>query len=234
MAEETGQQEFRQHSYQPPAGATQILLVRHGESRAATPDRPFPLVDGHGDPELHPNGAQQALHVRDRLARETIHAIYATSLRRTQETARPLADHLGLPVRIEADLREVLLGEWEGGVLRMKAAAGDPIYHQMQAEQRWDVIPGAEDWATLNRRVTSGLGRIHAAHPDATVVAVVHGGVIGHILAHATGAGGFSFHGADNGSISRIVVHGSAIKVRSFNETEHVRATLHAVSGQLT
>ncbi|MED5520076.1 MAG: histidine phosphatase family protein, partial [Pseudomonadota bacterium] len=74
MAEETGQQEFRQHSYQPPAGATQILLVRHGESRAAKPDRPFPLVDGHGDPELHPNGAQQALHVRDRLARERIHA----------------------------------------------------------------------------------------------------------------------------------------------------------------
>ncbi|MED5336943.1 MAG: histidine phosphatase family protein, partial [Pseudomonadota bacterium] len=76
--------------------------------------------------------------------------------------------------------------------------------------------------------------RIHAAHPDATVVAVVHGGVIGHILAYATGASGFSFHGADNGSISRIVVHGSAIKVRSFNETEHVRATLHAASGQLT
>ena len=41
-------------------------------------------------------------------------------------------------------------------MLRMKAAAGDPIYHQMQTEQRWDVIPGAEDWATLSR-VTAGL-----------------------------------------------------------------------------
>ena len=47
---------------------------------------------------------------------------------------------------------------------------------------------GAESWETLNARVTASLARIHRAHPDQKVVAVVHGGVIGHILAHATGA----------------------------------------------
>ena len=167
-------------------------------SRAATPDQPFPwsmAMATPTTPQWRPTGVACARPSRacdD--SRDLRHQLAADA-----GAAQPLADHLGLPVRIEADLREVLLGEWEGGVLRMKAAAGDPIYHQMQAEQRWDVI-GAEDWATLNRRVTAGLGRIHAAHPDATVVAVVHGGVIGHILAYATGAGGFSFHGADNGS----------------------------------
>ena len=30
---------------------------------------------------------------------------------------------------VEADLREVFLGEWEGGLLRMKAADGDPSLH---------------------------------------------------------------------------------------------------------
>ena len=52
--------EYRQTRFQRPPGATEILLVRHGESRAATEDDPFPLVDGHGDPELHPNGRDQA------------------------------------------------------------------------------------------------------------------------------------------------------------------------------
>ena len=33
---------FRQHSYQPPEGATEIILVRHGESRAATKENPSP------------------------------------------------------------------------------------------------------------------------------------------------------------------------------------------------
>ena len=225
---------FRQHSYQPPEGATEIILVRHGESRAASQENPFPLVDGHGDPELHANGEQQAVAVGEALKSENIAAIYVTSLQRTVQTAAPLAAHLGLETRLEADLREVLLGEWEGGVLRMKAAAGDPIFIRMQAEQRWDVIPGAESWETLNARVTAGLARIHRAHPDQKVVAVVHGGVIGHILAHATGASPFAFNGADNGSISRIVMHEGGIKVRSFNDNVHVQSTLHVGSGQLT
>jgi probable phosphoglycerate mutase len=225
---------YRQHSYQAPSGATEILLVRHGESRAASADKPFPLVDGHGDPELHANGAAQALLVRDRLQHENIAAIYATSLQRTQQTAAPLAAQLGLEVAIEADLREVLLGEWEGGVLRMKAAAGDPIYQQMQAEERWDAIPGAESWTALNQRIMAALGRIHGRHPDQKVVAVVHGGVIGHITAHASGARPFAFNGADNGSITHIVMLADMLKVRSFNDNAHVKSTLHVGSGQLT
>ena len=225
---------YRQHSYQAPSGATEILLVRHGESRAASADNPFPLVDGHGDPELHANGAAQALLVRDRLQHENIAAIYATSLQRTQQEAAPLAAQLGLEVAIEADLREVLLGEWEGGVLRMKAAAGDPIYQQMQAEERWDAIPGAESWTALNQRIMAALGRIHGRHPDQKVVAVVHGGVIGHITAHASGARPFAFNGADNGSITHIVMLADMLKVRSFNDNAHVKSTLHVGSGQLT
>ena len=225
---------FRQHSYQPPEGATEIILVRHGESRAATKENPFPLVDGHGDPELHPNGEAQAVAVGERLKHEVIDAIYVTSLQRTVQTAAPLAGHLGMQTRLEADLREVCLGEWEGGILRMKAAAGDPIFVQMQAEERWYVIPGAESWETLNQRITGGLSRIHQQHPDQKVVAVLHGGVIGHILAHATGSSPFAFNGADNGSISRIVMHADGIKVRSFNDNLHVQSTLHTGSGQLT
>ena len=52
--------------------------------------------------------------------------------------------------------------------------------------------------------------------------------------AHATGASPFAFNGADNGSITRIVMHEAGIKVRSFNDNLHVQSTLHAGSGQLT
>ena len=226
--------EYRQHTFQRPPGATEILLVRHGESRAATADNPFPLVDGHGDPELHPNGHEQARRVGERLRSEPIDAIYVTNLRRTAETAEPLASHLGMTPNVEPDLREVHLGDWEGGVLRMKAAEQDPIYLQMQQEQRWDVIPGAESWEMLNQRVMRGLQRIQAAHRDELVVAVVHGGIVAHILAHATGARPFAFNGADNGSISHIVMMEEHILVRRFNDASHLLDTLHDGSGQLT
>ena len=99
--------EYRQQRFTRPPGATEILLVRHGESRAARPGESFPLVDGHGDPELSETGRRQAELVGERLRHEPIDAIYVTTLRRTLETAQPLLRHRGVEARVEPDLREV-------------------------------------------------------------------------------------------------------------------------------
>lgn len=227
-------EEFRQPRFSRPRGATEILLLRHGESRAATADRPFPLLDGHGDPELHASGHQQARLAAERLRTLPIAAVYVTNLRRTVETAAPLCAHLGCTPIVEPDLREVHLGEWEGGLYRIKARQADPVYQRMLAEQRWDVIPGGESHESLDRRIGGALERIMRNHPDQMVVAVVHGGVIGHILAHATGAQRFAFHGADNGSISHIVMTEGRILVRCFNDTSHLGAAAGASASHLS
>ncbi len=226
--------EYRQQSFARPPGATEILLVRHGESRAATAESPFPLVDGHGDPELHANGQEQARRIALRLRHEKIAAVYVTSLRRTVETAAPLCAELGLTPIVEPDLREVLLGEWEGGLLRIRAHQNHPIYQQMLAEQRWDVIPGAESWQALHDRIGPAIARIAANHPNELVVAVVHGGVIAHILAHATGARPFAFNGADNGSISHVVLVDGRILVRRFNDAAHLSTDFGVAVSQMT
>lgn len=220
---------FRQHRFVAAPGATRVLLVRHGESAPAHPDRPFPLAGGHGDPPLHPDGVRQAEAVGRRLATtEQVDAIYVTTLQRTHQTAAPLAAHVGLTPVVEPDLREVHLGEWEGGELRVRAAAGDPAFLDAMAQQRWDLIPGAEPLADFDRRLQHGLARIVAAHPDQTVVAVVHGGVIGQLLAHAVGVEGFAFVGSDNASISELVVHGDHQVLRRYNDTAHLDPTVGA------
>src|SRR5262245_10861634 len=122
-APETPPEGFRQHRFTPPPGSTTVLLVRHGESAPARPDAPFELRDGHGDPHLDPVGVRQAELLAERLRDERVDAIYVTTLRRTHETAAPLAEKLGLIPIEEPDLREVYLGEWEGGKLRARAAA---------------------------------------------------------------------------------------------------------------
>jgi probable phosphoglycerate mutase len=58
--------------------------------------------------------------------------------------------------------------------------------------------------------------------PDQRVVVFAHGGVIGEVLAHATGSEPFTFAGADNGSVSQIVVTGQRWIVRRFNDTAHL------------
>ena len=216
--------EIRQHRFEPAAGACEILLVRHGESAPFVEGQPFPLVDGHADPPLHPDGHVQAEQVADRLVAtgERIAAIYVTTLTRTHQTAAPLAERLGIEPRVEADLREVHLGEWEGGLLRQKIIDQDPIAVQMYADERWDAIPGAEPTHELEARVRAGIGRIAAAHPDELVVAVVHGGVIGQIMNVAAGTNGFRFNGADNASIHHLVVDGDRWIIRCFNDTSHL------------
>jgi probable phosphoglycerate mutase len=217
--------EYRQFRFAAPPGSTRILLVRHGESAAFVEDKPFALLDGHGDPPLRdPDGLEHAERVAERLADEDITAIYVTPLQRTAQTAAPLADRLGLEPRVERELREVHLGEWESGGLRRHTVEGHELIPQIFAEQRWDVIPGAEPTDAFDARVREGIERIAAAHPDETIAAFVHGGVIGRVLATAVGAErGLAFSAADNGSISEIVVmpDGRWV-VRRYNDTAHL------------
>ncbi|HEY5014101.1 MAG TPA: histidine phosphatase family protein, partial [Acidimicrobiia bacterium] len=188
----------------------------------ARPDAPFALRDGHGDPELDPVGVAQAERLGARLAGERVDAIYVTTLRRTHETAAPLAQRLALTPIVEPNLREVFLGEWEGGALRVRAAAGDPIFEEIFRQERWDVIPGAEPLDDFHARTQRGLQRIVDAHPDGRVVVVVHGGVIGQLLHHITGSRRFAFSSADNASISEIAVTSERSVLRRYNDTSHL------------
>jgi 2,3-bisphosphoglycerate-dependent phosphoglycerate mutase len=199
-----------------------LALVRHGESEAYVDGTPFPLLDGHGDPPLSRLGGEQADLVCARLAAEGVDAIYVSNLRRTMQTAAPLAGRLGLTLRVEPALREVFLGEWEGGEFRKRVAEGDPISRRMLAEERWDVIPGAEPAPAFEARIRAVLTALSRTHPGQRIAAFTHGGVIGQALALATGSRPFAFVGADNASLSRLVLSAESWVVRGFNDTAHL------------
>jgi probable phosphoglycerate mutase len=218
--------EYHQTRFQPPPGATEILFVRHGQSEPAVEGHSFPLVEGQGDPSLSPYGQVQAALVCDRLAHEGVDAIYVSPLRRTAQSAERLAHALGLRCVVEPGLREVFLGEWEGGLFRRMIAERDPVTVRMFEEQRWDVIPGAEPADVFARRVRLAVERIAAAHVDRRVAAFTHGGTIGELLAQATGAQPFAFTGSDNASISHLVITSQKWVVRRFNDTAHLDGLL--------
>jgi probable phosphoglycerate mutase len=220
--------EYRQARFVIPAGAAELLLIRHGESAPSVAGQRFDLVDGQGDPPLAPDGEHQAERVAARLAGQGIDAIYVSTLRRTVLTAAPLARALDVTPQVEPDVREVFLGEWEGGLFRQKVAENDPIAVRMREEQRWDVIPGAEESDAFAKRVRGAIERIAAANRGRRVAVFTHGGVIAQVIAAASGSRPFAFLGADNGSISQIVVDGPQWHVRRYNDTahlDHARAT---------
>lgn len=213
---------FAQSTYEAPPGACQILLVRHGQSEAFVEGRPFELVAGQGDPPLSEVGRAQARAVAERLRPEPVTAVYVSSLRRTAQTAQPLLEHLGLEATVEPDLREVHLGEGEGGRFRQMVAEGHPAAVAMRAELEWGEIPGAETNAQLTRRTVAAVERIAAAHPDQVVAAFCHGGVIGAVVGHLARTNPFLFNRSDNGAISHIVLGDGEGIIRRFNDAGHL------------
>jgi len=220
------QASYPQSGFPTIPGSADILLIRHGQSEPYRPAVPFPLVDGHADPALTPNGHEQAQRLADRLATAGIDAIYVSTLRRTAQTAAPLAGRLGLAPQVEPELREVHLGDWEGGEYRQRVAERDPIVRQVFEQERWDVIPGAESTPSLAARVRAAIDRLAAGHAGHRVAIFTHGGVIGQALALASGSRPFAFLSADNGSISRLVVVEKRWIVRGFNDTAHLNGRL--------
>jgi probable phosphoglycerate mutase len=216
---------FEQSPYELPPGSTEVVLVRHGASEAAVVGNRFPLVDGHSDPALSEPGKAQAKTVAAALAKsEEASGLFVSTLRRTHETAAPLAEATGIEPTILRELREVFLGDFEGGEYRIRAGRGDPVIKQVFEEERWDAIPNGESWEDFGARVTAGIRRIvEAVGPNTSAVAVVHGAVIGQLCRQATDSRPFAFVHSDNGSISRLVVfEDGRWLLRSFNEISHL------------
>ncbi len=210
-----------------PVGSSTITLLRHGATVGYTPGEPFPLADGHGDPGLAELGFAQADDAGRRLAEEhrngvPIAAVYVTSLHRTVQTAAPLVAATGITPIVEADLREVFLGEWEGGEFRQRMADADPLALAAMEHGEWGHVPGAESSAELAARCMNALNRIADRHVDERVVCVVHGGVIAAVISTITGSNQNHFLGVDNCSVSSAVRTPMGWRVRSFNDTSHL------------
>lgn len=69
---------------------TTYYFIRHAEKEQ----------DGTRDPHLTAKGKQRAQHWANLLADKAIDAIYCTPLQRTQETAQPLLNALGLAYKL--------------------------------------------------------------------------------------------------------------------------------------
>ena len=113
------------------------------------------------------------------LAHEPIAAIYVSKLRRTHETAAPLAAALGLtPVELPGT-HEIEAGDLEG------LTTHDAVRTYMSTAFSWGSgdltprMPGSGDGATFFDRFDASIAQVVANHPaDATVVVVSHGAAI--------------------------------------------------------
>jgi 2,3-bisphosphoglycerate-dependent phosphoglycerate mutase len=199
-----------------------FVLVRHGASENFVEGQHFPLAHGHGDPALSELGRAQAELLVARLVNEAVDSVYVTPLRRTSETIAPYLRETRRTAGEVFELREVFLGEWEGGEVRARFASGDPRAVAAIETGEWGAIPGAETTQELQDRCVGALLKLHQEHPGERVMCVVHGGVISVICQWATGSAPTYHWGAENASVHVLVVNGDYRRLHLFNDTAHL------------
>jgi probable phosphoglycerate mutase len=146
---------------------TTLLLVRHGETDWNAVGR----LQGHTDRPLSDYGRRQARQLADELAAEELEAIYASDLARARETAEIVGERLGLPVVLDADLREKDWGTWEG----------------LTPVERDRVEFLGESTEAHQKRILRALERIAERHPGGRVLVVTHGGSMRRVQTAALG-----------------------------------------------
>jgi probable phosphoglycerate mutase len=141
-----------------------VLVWRHGRTRWNVEHR----FQGQADPPLDDVGRQQARASARLLVTYSPTAIISSDLCRAVQTARLLAELVGLPVILDRRLRERSVGEWEG-LTRDEVVRRHPEQYAHWLAGR-DAPHGGETRAELGERSLAALARVEGE----TVVLVTH------------------------------------------------------------
>jgi len=203
---------------------TDLILIRHGETDWNRELR----FQGHIDVPLNDTGHEQARRLGLRLAGETVHHIACSDLLRTQQTAAPAAQQLGLPVRTTIELREQSFGVGEGLRAEEIQARHPRAWEDWLAFQADRALPGGESTREFHARVMAALGGIAEQHAGRVVLVVTHGGVLDMVwrTARSLGLDGPRRSEIPNAGVNRVRIadpaRPEAVEILDWADTAHL------------
>lgn len=201
----------------------QIFVIRHGE----TDNNKAGIIQGRSiDASINQLGKQQAQSICEALKPFEIHKIVASGLRRTHETAQPLAENRNLPIEKYPELEEIDFGILEGKSFK---EFEDKI---MEVHDEWQ--SGKVDYAPengesprqvfdrANRKVEKVLNSLNTEEQG--IVFMIHGRLIRILLSEWLGYGLKNMHEIEhqNGAINHLIWENGEFRALELNITEHL------------
>jgi len=188
----------------------ELILVRHG----------LPVRnDESSDPDLSPEGHDQAGKVAAWLAHEGADAVWSSPMRRAVQTARPFATHLG---------HDIVQHE---GVAEFDRDSGSYVPMEVLKRENYEAWLAfargehAMDIEAFSGAVVAALEEVIAAHPGQRAAVFCHGGVINVWTAHVLGMAPRLFFEPGYASVHRYVcARAGQRNVVALNERAHLRA----------
>jgi broad specificity phosphatase PhoE len=196
---------------------TLLTLIRHAEVEA----RYQGVFGGRIDMEISPRGHEQAAALAQYLRPKSFDAIYASPMKRVQQTLSPCVSNGAPKPVILPELHEVDFGDWTGlnfaEVQERFGARASAWLDRLAA----DAIPNAETAANYRARIEPCVQELLHRHPGQRVAVFCHGGVIRQMLALLLDlplpkTAGFEI---DYTSITEVEVHPHRAEIQLLNLT---------------
>ena len=160
----------------------QLIFARHGESQANVEK----VISNRDLPHyLTARGRKQAAAMGGRLADMGIQEIYSSPIPRAQETARIVAERLGLSVQTADALKEVDCGILEGRGDQAAWQAYDEMLRQWDELHDHDYrIEGGESLNQVKRRFEPFIKALTQKSPPqgSGILLISHGNTLQHML----------------------------------------------------
>ena len=200
--------------------ATRLVAIRHAQTAWNAEWR----LQGQTDIPLDALGRQQAGRLPEALRHEGLVAVVSSDLGRALETAQALAGPLGLPVLVDAGLRERHFGILEGHVRGDIDGRFPDLARRWHAREPDFAPPGGESLRQLNARCLAAVQRQALAHVGQAIALISHGGVLDCLYRAATGLA------LDlprtwplgNAGIHRLLHTGQGLALTSWNDSAHL------------
>ena len=144
-----------------------IYAIRHGQTHMNLNN----LLNSQLDDGLTEEGMKQARQAAKTIPK-SVQRIYASSLRRTRQTAEIVNEELKLPLAFHDELMEVNFGSLSGAEY-----SGEKKVHHLAMDYDWHQF-GGESVDDVKKRVIHMLDAIKAESGDGEALIVAHGGII--------------------------------------------------------
>ncbi|MGC2129716.1 MAG: histidine phosphatase family protein [Candidatus Aquilonibacter sp.] len=158
-----------------------IYIARHGETDWNREGR----YQGQRESQLTDTGVAQARALARALSRQEIRRVASSPLARCIDTARPLAEALGLTVETDSELIEIAHGSWEGRLRASIEREDSPAMRTWREHPERVHFEGGESLAHVDARWRDFMQR----NRDADGIAIVtHDVIVRLAILAASGA----------------------------------------------
>jgi broad specificity phosphatase PhoE len=198
-----------------------LIVVRHGQTEWNVQHREI----GQLDSPLTDLGIRQAEAIGRRLSTIRIQHFYSSDLGRAVQTSEIILKYIPhLKIRFDPELRERHMGKFQG-------LTWDEIRERYPKEEEayvrngfFELVPGGESEQQRVDRSARAFTAIAQSHPEETVLAVTHSGILTGFLEYVLGipyANGRRFV-KGNASFNSFEYENSVWRLDTWNDVSHL------------